>query len=109
MFLRARVLEIRDHFQLSSISTLIVATNDIEGFRRWMRRNYMFMSVRDEARLACRVDGLDYYLKIYYTRREQPTVDKIIKKWKIHDPNPTPFLDKVNNWLIFHFGNFTGF
>lgn len=106
MFLRAKVIEVRNHFNISMISSIVIATNDAVSFKRWMDRNYMFITVGDFGTMACPVADLEQYVKLLYQKSNQPNIDKIIKKWGIYDPNEKSSFEKIQNWLTFHLGTF---
>lgn len=106
MFLRAKVIEIRNHFNISMISSIIIATSSAGRFKYWMDKNYMFITVGDFGNLVRPIDGMEQYIKLLYLKSNQPNIDKIIKKWGIYDPNEKSSFEKVQNWLTFHLGTF---
>ncbi|MCK9532484.1 MAG: hypothetical protein M0R77_18380 [Gammaproteobacteria bacterium] len=106
MFLRAKVIEVNNHFDISMISSIVIGTNDADGFKRWMDRNYLFITLGSFGTMVCPVANFDQYVKLLYQRSNQPNIDKIIKKWGIYDPNQKTFLEKTKGWLTFNFGSF---
>lgn len=105
--LKAKVLEVRDNFHISYISAIVVVTNDLPAFKRWMNKHYIFTTLKSSGKRAAGDGKYDYYVDLLYTKRQQDKIDLIINKWGHYDP--TPKSEKVINWLTFHLGSFTTF
>lgn len=109
MFLRAKVYEIRNNFNISMISSITIVTNDLPLFKRWLRNNCMFITEKSSGRRAVSDGTYEYYITLLYQKYSQRQINRIVEKWKMYDHNPVLMSTKIKAWMSHNFGTFTTF